>query len=324
MQGRRLGRTASEDGPANSPRRIDAFVDSRAVLVAEIAILAVLAASLATKVWQEQMWIGFVLVAAATVVWLPELLRQRDRRWWFLYVVGIYVYTLARAYADDTGIATKVDYVVAIERAFGGNPGVWLQAQLFDRRHLDVIDYVAVGLHWSFFFAPHALAAAVSLFQRHLFGFYTTLIVGTMYVGLIGFYLLPTAPPWFAGSIGTIDAYRVMDFVGGTVNANAYESLYAAVGEPNSFAAMPSAHMAVTFGMFLYSFTFAKRFRWPLLAYSALMGLALVYMAEHYVVDLIAGLACTLVAFSLALPLGRRRHERPISHEGIEPSLTSR
>jgi membrane-associated phospholipid phosphatase len=127
-------------------------------------------------------------------------------------------------------------------------------------------------------------------------------MVGTMWLGLALFFLVPTAPPWFAGEIGQLAGVRrIMDYVGGSIHGSAYSSLYAALGEPNSVAAMPSIHMAVTFAMYLWG-----RHQWPrfaplLLAYSGVMAASLVYLGEHYVADLLAGIACALAAWLLAV-----------------------
>jgi len=53
---------------------------------------------------------------------------------------------------------------------------------------------------------------------------------------------------------------------------------------------MPSIHMAITWLLPLV--VTRQRRRWRLLAttYGGLMGLALVYLGEHYVVDVIAGI----------------------------------
>ena len=40
-------------------------------------------------------------------------------------------------------------------------------------------------------------------------------------------------------------------------------------------------------------------FAWPLLAYTGLMALSLLYLGEHYAADEAAGLACAVVVWSL-------------------------
>ena len=52
---------------------------------------------------------------------------------------------------------------------------------------------------------------------------------------------------------------------------------------------MPSIHMAVTFAMYLWARDHQHRLAPWLLAYTIVMGFSLVYLAEHYVLDLLVG-----------------------------------
>jgi membrane-associated phospholipid phosphatase len=265
---------------------------SRVLLAIQVASLLSLVLLLATRYWQDHIWSGWALLAVATAAWLPELGRPRARRLWFAYVGGIFAYALVRSYADDAGMAVRFTYVIDAEKTlfFGTVPNVWLQDRFFSPPEAAWHDWLAVQVHWSFFIAPHLAAVLVFLFRRPLFARYAVLMLATMYAGLALFFLAPTAPPWLASSMGYLpETWRIMDVVGGSVHGSAYQSLYASLGEPNSVAAMPSIHMAVTFAMYLWARDHYPRVAFALLAYSLVMGFALVYLAEHYVVDLAVG-----------------------------------
>jgi membrane-associated phospholipid phosphatase len=284
----------TEDAIIASPQ-----LAARALLVLQTAMLLMLTSVIATKVWQDDVWIGWVMVAATVLVWLPELRRDRARRWWFAYVAGIFVYTLLRSYAGKTFIPIQTGYVISFDRDLfrGTLPVIWLQTRLFSPTHVSAVDMFAVGVHWSFFIAPHACAIAIFLWRRELFPRYVALVVGTMYVGLVFFFLVPTTPPWLASQANDLpgQAFRIMDFVGGQVNVNTYRTFYASLAEPNSVAAMPSIHMAVTFAMYLWARDHYPKVARLLLVYSLVMGFALVYLAEHYLLDLAAGVVVALI-----------------------------
>ncbi len=285
--------------PAPPPTR-----RGRLLLAAQALVLVAMTATVATRTWQDHQWFGFALVGAAAILWAPELRARRLRTWWFVYVAGIFVYTLLRAFADETAIPTRITYPISFDRwlFLGTDPTLWLQRRFFDPANISLLDYLAVATHWSFFVAPHALAIGVFLLYRPQFPRFAVLMVGTMWLGLALFYLLPTAPPWFAGEIGALAGVRrVMDYVGGSIHGDAYSSLYAALGEPNSVAAMPSIHMAVTFAMYLWARAHLPRLAPWLLVYSGAMALALVYLGEHYVADLLVGVVCSVVAWLVAL-----------------------
>jgi len=77
---------------------------------------------------------------------------------------------------------------------------------------------------------------------------------------------------------------------------------------------MPSIHFAITF--LLVWLAVNQRKRWRILAwtYALSMGIALVYMGEHYVIDIIAGGAVTSAGWMLAR----------IWTERVSPSLIAR
>jgi hypothetical protein len=265
----------------------------------QLLLLLTMTGTVATRVWQQHIWIGLVLVGTTIAAWVPELRRKRARRWWFAYVAGIFLYTLLRSFAKDTGVPIQTAYVIQLDQLifFGTLPVVWLQAHLFTPSQVSPLDWLTVAVHWSFFIAPHAAAIAIFVWRRQLFPRYTVLMVGTMYLGLVLFFLVPTSPPWLAARLGALpEAFRVMDFVGGRVDADTYRTFYQSLSEPNPVAAVPSIHMAVTFAMYLWSRDNYPRIAPLLLVYSLAMAFSLMYLAEHYAFDLLAGVACAVIA----------------------------
>jgi hypothetical protein len=269
----------------------------------QVALLVAMVASIATRAWYEHLWVAVLLTVVTMVAFLPAVIRGQERRWWFYYVAGIYAYTLARSFADNAGFPVRAEYAAAFDRwlFLGLQPVTFLQERFFDPTDVSLLDWAAVWVHWSFFVVPHVMAVAVFVGWRRWFPEYVMIIVGTMWLGLFFFFLVPTAPPWLASQLGALDqVYRIMDFVGGRVSLATYRHFYASLGEPNSVAAVPSIHMATTYGLYLWA-----RYRLPavapvLLVYAGLMALALVYLGEHYVFDLLVGIACaTAVAVSV-------------------------
>jgi hypothetical protein len=306
-------RPGPERAAVREPGTVTAALAGRLLLGLQVFALLLMAGTVATKVWQDHIWVGFGLVGVTLMVWAPEVRLRRERVWWFAYVAGIFVYTLLRAYADETGIPVRTQYVIAIDQSvfLGTDPIVWLQQRFFDPVSLGLHDYLSVAVHWSFFIAPHLGAVLVFLYRRALFPKYVLMIAGTMYLALLLFFLLPTAPPWLAGQTGALPgAFRVMDFVGGSVDPETYQSFYASLGEPNSVAAMPSLHQGVTFAMYLWARDHAPRLAPWLLVYSLVMGAALMYLGEHYLADLAVGMACAGVLW-----LAARRWLSPVPAE---------
>jgi len=272
-----------------SPGRAEAL--PRVLHVVQWVLLAPLALSLATRAWYQHEWMAWALLLFTTAAWAPDL-RRGHRRWWFFYVSGLFVYTLLRAEADEFVFPVQVQYVIRFDRwLFGGQePVVWIQSKFFSPGNIGILDVTATQVHWSFFVVPHALAGAIWVWRRPLFSRYVIMLLAVEYIGLLFFYLVPTAPPWLASQYGQLEpVYRVMEFVGGSLDAETYRRLYSALGEPNSVAAVPSIHMAVTFAGYLWLRRFFPAAAPLFLLYSVLMAVSLMHLAEHYFFDLAVG-----------------------------------
>jgi membrane-associated phospholipid phosphatase len=103
---------------------------------------------------------------------------------------------------------------------------------------------------------------------------------------------------------------RVMDYVGQQVDPATYGRMYDALGVPNAVAAMPSLHMGVTFAVYLFARDVNRRIARVLLIYSVLMGFSLVYLGEHYAIDVIVGAACALIIYRIYSLYHRRTSAR--------------
>lgn len=227
----------------------------------------------------------------------------------FLFSFGPYaavwfVFTAARSLADETVLARTLNTQVAqLERwIFNGQlPTVMLQDRLYDPNHLHWYDYAFTGVHWSYFVVPHIIAIRVWYKNPALFRHYLSAMTLLLAVGLCVYFLIPSNPPWLApepiNSPSAAVVYRVMETVGKQLGGGLYNASYRVVGESNPIAAMPSIHMAFTFLQVFPAFYAGKR--WGLLAllYSATMGFSLIYLGEHYFVDVTAGTLITTYAW---------------------------
>jgi membrane-associated phospholipid phosphatase len=153
-----------------------------------------------------------------------------------------------------------------------------------------------VWSHWVWFAFPHGTVAYVLLRHRDQFPAAAARIYATFDLGVVGYWAVPTAPPWFAAQKGlmedgrTPELRRMMVEYGEQFWKQGWAPLYGVLGG-NPLAAMPSLHFATSVtAAHVLSDTgrVAGLFGWT---YAATLGLALVYLGEHYVVDLAAGLA---------------------------------
>jgi hypothetical protein len=187
---------------------------------------------------------------------------------------------------------------VRADRALGlgMTPTLRLQRALGTPGAFRAWEKVLVWSHWLWFLFPHGTVAFLLLRHRDRFPSGAAQVYATFDVGLIGYWAVPTAPPWYAARKGlmadgrTPELRRMMVEYGEHFWKSGWAPLYGFLGG-NPLAAMPSLHFAtsVTAAHVLAGTgTAAGLLGW---AYAGTLGLALVYLGEHYVVDLAAGLA---------------------------------
>lgn len=265
--------------------------------------LALAAGLIVVSLLTNRQFLGWGLFAVFAILVVP-VGRIRSFLIAFVpYATIWFVFTFLRSFADETILARTLNTKVAsFERwLFSGElPTIALQASWYDPFNLHWYDFYLVFIHWSYFIVPHAVAVWLWWRQPARFQHLLTATTLLLILGLILYFLLPTNPPWMApesvNSPAAATALRIMESVAGWFGGGLYDAGYRIVGESNPIAAMPSIHMAVTF---LLPWVARERGRfWLTLAlfYSFSMGLALVYLGEHYVVDILAG--CLITSWS--------------------------
>ena len=128
-------------------------------------------------------------------------------------------------------------------------------------------------------------------------------------VGMVVFALFPVAPPRLAG-LGLVDTV--------TAGSNSYRVLQPPAFV-NQYAAMPSLHVGwdLLVGIAIVTAASSWILRILGLVLPALMAVAVVATANHYLLDVVAGVAIVLVARSAAsVRHRRRRRPRPLHRRG--------
>jgi membrane-associated phospholipid phosphatase len=254
---------------------------------------------------------------------------------WLPFTAVLILYDRTRALADAFGLPLhEVDIVHAEKWICGGIiPTVWLQEHLYNPSHIYWYDALVTLIYTSHFVATPLLAAVLWLRERAQWLRYITRVIVLSVPGLVTYVLFPEAPPWLASQDGYIresvprlssrgwEWLRLGDVTKALSRAQIEGS--------NAVAAMPSMHVAFAclVALFIAS-RLHSRWRHLLLLYPVAMGFALVYTGEHYVLDLVVGVAYA-VAAHLAMNAWERRRSaaglrtaegRPIStSDGLEP-----
>jgi hypothetical protein len=209
---------------------------------------------------------------------------DRAFRSWTVYALGFVLFALLRAHADEVGFPVRWSYPITFDGVLGRNPSAWLQAQARSA----VVAWSAIAVHLTYYAAPPLMGLYVWRRLNRL-PRYTEALLIVYAVGLVIHAVVPTAPPWLAAEHGYLPGVRRLLFV------YLYPDLYrygVAVAGGNDVAAMPSVHTAAAAVI-----AAAVPRLW---FYPVAMGLALVYLGEHYVVDVLAGVLLGYFAWKVA------------------------
>jgi membrane-associated phospholipid phosphatase len=187
----------------------------------------------------------------------------------------------------------RVDYPIKADELLGAGtaPTVRLQRALGRPGDVRLHDLALAWVHWSWFIVPHGSSLYILLRHRWHFPRAACMMAGVFDVGLVAYWSIPTAPPWWAGKTGHMPPVRrIMVEAGEHFWGRLWRPLYDFLGG-NPFAAMPSLHFGTSV-MAAHVLSDVGLVQGVLgWSYALSLGFALVYLGEHYVVDLIAGLA---------------------------------
>lgn len=152
------------------------------------------------------------------------------------------------------------------------------------------LDRTLTWVHWLWFLEPYLALTWILLRHPERFPSAARQMAAVFDIGCIGYFAVPTSPPWWASEQGLTgeEVERIMVGVGEETWRSAWPKMYAALGG-NPWAAMPSLHFA-TSTMAAISLSEAGRIEGAVgWGYALTLGFGLVYLGEHYVTDLLAG-----------------------------------
>jgi membrane-associated phospholipid phosphatase len=203
-----------------------------------------------------------------------------------------------------------VDYPLVLDaRLSGGQPPPRrLQRRLRHRGRLSALDKAVALFYMTWEVEPHLAMAWIRWRRPADFAAAAGRLAATFDLTLIAYWTVPTAPPWWASeATGRMDGevrrvmVEVLRWIKRKRNPTGGEHDVGA----NVFASMPSDHFA---SAAMVAILLAEQDRalgalaW---AYALLLAFALVYLGEHYVTDLVAGLALALTVHRARAPAER-------------------
>lgn len=270
-----------------------------------IFVAAVLPALLLFHVGLTPDVLIFVLLGAAIVAGQTRLF-VRD---WGVFLLVLILWQQTGLLAKWAGFPLHMRQLAIADRwltwpwLHGVLPQVWLQQHLYHKgswQWYDILSSLVYALHF-----PEPLLVGFAIWLRNpaLFRRFAASFLTLAGLGFIGYIVFPAVPPWMAAQ-----KYYYIPWVTKIFNEFNYWILQRQFGHAyrqvldvryNLTAAMPSLHAAFPILSALYLNKAYGRWGLLMLGYAAFVWFAVVYMAEHWVVDVAAGIVCAIAAYAL-------------------------
>ena len=232
--------------------------------------------------------------------------RQLPRGWldlfrqiliWFGFV---FAYQLARGIADrdDRAAFDNARGIIDVERRA---TGLW---ELSLQSWAESSHTIAVSMQWTYWLSQFAVVGLALLWvylRRHeSFTRFRNVLILTNVIGLVGYVLLPTAPPRMLPEFGFVDTLATL---GSPNHGSSFVQLAS-----NPYAAMPSLHSAdaLIVGIALAVFVRSPILKLLWLAWPVWVWISVMATGNHFWLDIAAGI---LVA-GIAAPIVYRQEVR--------------
>ena len=325
-------RSVEQDSTPTRERRLTLARRAAVVTWALVVVYRTITGGLAFNRELLLVYIATGLVAASIGRGRKVLLVVRD---WLPFAIVLLLYDLSRGAATLVGTPTLWQLQPQVDRwlFFGAMPTVWLQERL-KMPTPPWWEVIISSVYMSFFIVPYVVAGLLWLRSREDWRAFVWRFVSLSFAALVVYVLLPAAPPWAAarctaadiatgpsnpgcmfrfpagvpggGLLGAMQksqpganqfVERISTRGWGTLHLQSAGVLIdSGQASVNLVAAIPSLHAALS--AMVVAFLWRRiHWRWrPLLvAYVVIMAFALVYSAEHYVVDILLGWALAAI-----------------------------
>jgi hypothetical protein len=267
--------------------------------------------------------IVLILLAAALLGKVKLLIKD-----WFIFIAFLYLFDSLRGtiyiLTCKLQLPVRALYVLDLEKSlFGGVPSVWLQHLLLrpdPAGNFSWLERILTVFYGSHFIAFLFVGFIIWLYKSKTFPLFKTSFYLLSGIGVLFYFLVPTVPPWMASSqFGLFPSLT-------RFNGLLLETVVADISngfDTNPIAAMPSLHAAFPI---LSSLLLWKLYKWKaavFYVYTAVVLFTIVYTGDHYVVDVLAGLALAVACYALGALIGRRSQADAASASANTPVASS-
>jgi membrane-associated phospholipid phosphatase len=206
-----------------------------------------------------------------------------------LFVTVILTYEALQGLTGALVSSGSVVSLTGIDRALVGSDFVSDIQTMFYSPVTTFVSTIFYGLH------VFLIVVALGLFwfkDRAVYRGYMYSMVLTSYLALLTFIVIPTAPPWYVG------VAKNLLVTGDKMFPSTFQSVQTVLlsGESDIFAAFPSLHIAYATLFSFFMFKIGRKY--GLVSLPIVFGVyfSTVYLGQHYLVDLLGGIAYAMLS----------------------------
>jgi len=265
--------------------------------------------------FRPDQWAVLLLIGALVLGRVGPFLRD-----WIPFILLIFGYEVLRGIAGDLVVggtnvrevervdmpAVHLEGLMRFDLALfaGHEPLGILQDWFYVAGNVRWYDYFALIVYSMHFVLPCVFAFVLWLTHKERFWLFTLTFCFMTYAAFAFFLLYPAAPPWLAQMWGLIDGlYFPQDQVAAAINLSGAGDGDAltiwAEASPHPVAAMPSLHASFPWLVMLFTIRYFRWWGLFFLPYNLVLWFAVMYTANHWVVDILAGAAWATVSFAV-------------------------
>jgi hypothetical protein len=235
------------------------------------------------------------------VLLLPPILSRQFKRFvndWctFLALIVLFDYLRGLVFRINIFIERQpyAEYVIDVDRAILGGETMPELLQRIFFNGVGSFEKLLTVVHASHFAVLFLIGMVIWYWRRSQFRRFSAALLALVFTGLLVYFLVPTVPPWMADSY----LHLISDVT--PFHRQVYNTAlpYIASGfDTNPIAAMPSLHAAIPA---LLSCVVLHHFRARgliVVVYTVLVFISILYSAEHYLIDVLAGVVLAVVVY---------------------------
>ena len=240
------------------------------------------------------------LVVLPVVLYILHKTRKTDQqlflKQWVPFIVILLSYEALQGTTGSTISLKNIVNLYPIDKMFWSiNVTGTVQRMFYSQAMTDVM-LVFYSLH---FYLVILASVVLWLFRRTLFTRYVIAITITSYVSLMIFAIYPTAPPWFSNVALNLASASSNSVHAAPPILSQIASLSNLI-EADKFAAFPSLHAAYVTLFAAYMVKFRKKLIVLMIPLEFGVLFATLYLGQHYLIDLVAGVSLALTSVYLA------------------------